>query len=275
MANENAQLAEFADNLWNNYIKQKYKSECKDVLSYYRATVVSNDGSNRLTIQRPFDTAYQVSCTDALSAVTAGTNVIVLVYGDGVNNQNHIVVAYSNGNVPAQVPDPTVTWEEITGVSATLITNGGGYYVEGKHVYVTVQCTLNSAGSSGANITLFSGLPIPAVNATLATAIAYDLRGIAWVNASGELHLRPNTSVSTSNTITVNGHYTMAYEEPEITVDSALSTVSTNPVQNKVVTLALQDKANISDVPVGIPSGGTTGQMLKKTSNTDYDIGWG
>ena len=164
MANENAQLAEFADNLWNNYIKQKYKNECKDVLTYYRATVVSNDGSNRLTIQRPFDTAYQVSCTDTMSAVTVGTNVTVLVFGDGVNNQNHIVVAYGNGNVPAQVPDPTVTWEEPTSSGATLATpNGGGYYIEGKHVYVTISCNLNEAATSGSNITLFTDMPIPAI----------------------------------------------------------------------------------------------------------------
>ena len=276
MANENAQLAEFADNLWNNYIKQKYKDECKGILTYYRATVVSNDGSNRLTIQRPFDTAYQVSCTDAMSAVTAGTNVTVLVFGDGINNSNHIVVAYSNGNTPSQVPDPTVTWETPTSSGATLATpNGGGYYIEGKHVYVTISCNLNEATTSGSNVTLFTDMPIPAIMSPLTTMIANDLRGIVWVNTSGELHLRPTANVSTSNYVTINGHYTLAYEEPEITVDSALSTVSTNPVQNKVVTLALQDKADITDVPVGIPSGGTAGQMLKKTSNTDYDIGWG
>ena len=267
-------MAEFADNLWENYIKTKYKCESKDVLSFYRAEVVSNDGNNKLTIQRPFDNSYQVSCTNLMANATVGQQVIVLKFGNGTANSNHLVVADGDGNVPSEVPDPTVSWEEITGVSATLLTDGGGYYVEGKHVYVTVQCTLNSAGSSGDNITLFSGFPTPDVVSVLATAIAYDLRGVAWINASGELHLRPNTSVSTSNTISVNGHYTLSSEEPEITIDSALSTVSTNPVQNRVVTQALNNKANVGDVPVGIPSGGTTGQMLRKASNTNYDMEW-
>ena len=214
MANENAQLAEFADNLWNNYIKQKYKDECKGILTYYRATVVSNDGSNKLTIQRPFDTAYQVSCTDAMSAVTAGTNVIVLVYGDGVNNQNHIVVAYGNGNVPAQLPVPTVTWEEPTSSGATLVTsNGGGYYVEGNHVYVSIDCKLNAAASSGDNITLFTGLPTSDMILPIEVMIANVRNGVVWINTSGELHLRPSANVSTSNNVRINGHYTKAQEE--------------------------------------------------------------
>lgn len=58
-----------------------------------------------------------------------------------------------------------------------------------------------------------------------------------------------------------------------VTVDSALSGTSENPVQNKAVTAALENKANASDVH-NIPSGGTVGQVLAKLSDTDYDAEW-
>ena len=98
MANNNAQMAEFATNLWENFIKQKHYEASADVLTFYRAKVVSNDGGNRLTIQKPFEDAYQVSCIDGMNTATAGTQVIVIRYGNGTNNANHIVVAKGDGS---------------------------------------------------------------------------------------------------------------------------------------------------------------------------------
>lgn len=75
-------------------------------------------------------------------------------------------------------------------------------------------------------------------------------------------------------------------------VDDHLSTTSINPVQNRVITNALGDKVDSSDlatvatsgdyddltnrptIPTGIPSGGTAGQFLVKASGTDYDVAW-
>lgn len=59
-----------------------------------------------------------------------------------------------------------------------------------------------------------------------------------------------------------------------ITVDTTLSTTSTNPVQNKAITLELNNKADSSSLPHGVPSGGTTGQVLVKSSNSDYAVEW-
>ena len=98
MANTNAQMAEFASNLWNNFIKQKQEEANSDVISFYRAKVVSNDGNNKLTIQKPFESAYQVSCTSGMNTATAGMQVIVIRYGNGSNNTNHVVVALGNGD---------------------------------------------------------------------------------------------------------------------------------------------------------------------------------
>ena len=98
MANVNAQMAEFADNLWQNYIKPKYKDDSKNALSFYRAEVVSNDGNNKLTIKRPYDEPYQVSCTDGMADATVGMQVLVLRFGNDVNNSNHLVVSDGEGS---------------------------------------------------------------------------------------------------------------------------------------------------------------------------------
>lgn len=114
MGNKNAQMAEFAKNIWKNYISPKVQKMEADSVKFYRAKVITNDGSNRLTIQRPYDDSYQVSCTDDMSTVTAGTQVIVLMFGNSVNNSNHIVVAKGDGN-------PVVTANEVLGDIATLL----------------------------------------------------------------------------------------------------------------------------------------------------------
>ena len=64
MANDNALMAELANNIWKNYILPKAEKLDTDTMKFYRAEVVTNDGNNKLTIQRPYDEAYQVSCTD-------------------------------------------------------------------------------------------------------------------------------------------------------------------------------------------------------------------
>lgn len=168
MANENAQLAEFAENLWKNYLRQKYHDESKDVISFYRAEVVSNDGSNRLTIKRPYDNSYQVSCTDGMSSATAGMQVIVVRLGNGVNNKNHLVIAKGNGSP---------------------IDGGGG-------------------GGGGGTIT----------------------------------------------------------------VDSALSTTSTNPVQNKVITNALNNKADASTAVTNVAYDSTNQKITKTINGTTSDV---
>ena len=98
MSDINKQMAEFAKELWENYIKPKVGIEFSDTVSYYMATVVSNDGYNRVTIKRPFDDAYQVSCLDDMAGLEAGDTVLVLRFGSGTNNANHIVFGKGNGN---------------------------------------------------------------------------------------------------------------------------------------------------------------------------------
>lgn len=95
MADNIAQMAEFAENLWNNFIKPKMAAEFRDNVTYYKATVVSNPGDGTLNVNRPYDNTVNVMCSDALQSLSAGDQVLVLVFGKG-NAANHIAVSAAN-----------------------------------------------------------------------------------------------------------------------------------------------------------------------------------
>ena len=73
-----------------------------------------------------------------------------------------------------------------------------------------------------------------------------------------EVNSKQDTLVSGTNIKTINGNSLLGSGNIEIqggstiAVDSALSTTSTNPVQNKVVTEALNGKASQSDIPTKV-----------------------
>lgn len=91
--NENAYMAEFAENLWNNYIKLKIADELQQNVSYYKASVISNPGDGTLNVQRPYDSIMKIRCTNDLkTTATAGALITVLVFGKG-NATNHIAVS--------------------------------------------------------------------------------------------------------------------------------------------------------------------------------------
>lgn len=91
MGNTNAEMAEFADNLWNNYIKPKVNEMLRNYLSYYKAKVTANPGDGRLKVRRPFDREITVRCTEMLRSVKTGTQVIVVRFGTGTS-ENHIAM---------------------------------------------------------------------------------------------------------------------------------------------------------------------------------------
>ena len=70
--------------------------------------------------------------------------------------------------------------------------------------------------------------------------------------ASKQDKLVSGTNIKTINSQSLLGSGNISIESTSITVDSALSTTSENPVQNKVVTKALQTKANASDIPTKV-----------------------
>lgn len=246
MANENAQLAEFAENLWKNYLQPKVKEEGKDVLTFYRAVVVSNDGNNRLTIQKPFDDSYQVACTDSMADATEGMQVIVIRFGSGANNKNHIVFAKGDGNPLSEnlvcetitlgssspidqwsdllqllgtqstgkitVQSTTTSWKAPSVYSSSCTIVHGGYYSEGKHVYVQIQLKLSATLAVSTERQIFSSMPVPAFNTALAVYAASKGGAGARIDASGNFYLVSSSAqqLTSSNTIIITGHYTAA-----------------------------------------------------------------
>lgn len=90
MGNDNATFAEFAENLWKNFIRPKTHEEMRNAVSFYRAKVVTNNGDGTLVIQRPFDSQIKISCThELITLATEGTQVIVFVFG-GTASSNHV-----------------------------------------------------------------------------------------------------------------------------------------------------------------------------------------
>lgn len=103
MGNTSAEMAEFASNLWQNYIKPKMMRELENYISFYRATVISNtDGV--IKVSRPYDdnggNGFAVNATTQMSGVSANDKVLVFVLGKG-NAANQLIVAYADGSTSA------------------------------------------------------------------------------------------------------------------------------------------------------------------------------
>lgn len=79
--NDTENMKILADQLFL-YMKPKIEAMMQSSVSYFRAQVVSNPGSNTLEVQRAFDTTTMtLPCTTSISGAVAGDQVIVLVLG--------------------------------------------------------------------------------------------------------------------------------------------------------------------------------------------------
>ena len=56
----------------------------------------------------------------------------------------------------------------------------------------------------------------------------------------------------------------------EVTIDDTLSDTSKNPVQNKVITNALNTKANLTDIPTALPADGGNADTLDGKHASDF-----
>ena len=66
---------------------------------------------------------------------------------------------------------------------------------------------------------------------------------------NGTITINQNGVLKGEFTVNQSGDATINLSDTQVTVDSALSSTSTNPVQNKVIKSALDNKANVSDIP--------------------------
>ncbi len=90
--NDITYIAEFAENLWDKYIKHKLTDVMQDDVRFYKAQVTNNPGNGKLVVQKPFETPVTIACSNDLRSVAVGTMVTVLVFGSG-NAANHVAVS--------------------------------------------------------------------------------------------------------------------------------------------------------------------------------------
>lgn len=203
MANDKARLAEFAGNLWNNFIHPKFKESCRNMLKYYRAKVVSNPGNRTLNIKRPYDNAVVVPCTDYMESASAGAEVIVVQFGNNNANVNSLVVGYSNGSITQAV------WTEPAVTSSRCLINHGGYYCVGKRVYLEMEIETQVEISQNSTLQILENLPVPiCVNTPISTIADSNNKAMCLVGAGGILEVSVSESaLPSASIININGTY--------------------------------------------------------------------
>lgn len=173
MGNANEQMAEFADNLWKNYIRPKMSDELRNNISYYKAEVVENNGDGTMTVKKPFDNPVTIPATAAVAEwAEPGAQVLVLCFGKG-NAQNQIVFAsaslahyYTDTDTDTKVKQSHVTSNyyrpiilgyrtssQGTNVSTSAVTN---------QVYYNKNLSFQTSTNTlyAANLALQNALPI-------------------------------------------------------------------------------------------------------------------
>ena len=112
MSNTTAELAEFAKNLWNNYIKPNAKEEFNGTLTFYRAKVTANTHDGYLTVQQPYDTDVTVRCTAPLNDAQVGDVVTVVCFGRDIPNNQIAFLLGSNTNLENYIAEYGCTVEQ-------------------------------------------------------------------------------------------------------------------------------------------------------------------
>ena len=119
--------------------------------------------------------------------------------------------SYQTATTTWTKPDVSIIVNNQNTTTCTIVS--GGYFREGKHVYV--QMRINSTFSISADTAywLTGDMPHSAPNYGVFSAIfSNNGGGSAYVTTSGELYIKtpPDVSVSTSTNIYITGHYVTA-----------------------------------------------------------------
>ena len=181
----------------------------------------------------------------------AGTNVTLTP--DATNDTITIASAGSTytGTSPIDVTGSVIS-HEASGVNAdtygSTSTQAPAFGDNVTVPYVTVDAKGHTTGAGTANVTIPNATASGSVAGLMSSADYTKLSGIE-AGAEANVQANWNETDSTADSYIQN----KPTIPPAITVDSALSTTSENPVQNKVITGALGDKVDTSDV--GVASG--------------------
>lgn len=98
MGNFGEQLTTLAQRLWDNFYAKKVKDTQTAMLRYYRAQVTTAAQNGKLGVKRPMDESEMLlSYAASMAQAPVGAQVVVMVFGDGKNLQNHMVMMYADG----------------------------------------------------------------------------------------------------------------------------------------------------------------------------------
>lgn len=111
------------------------------------------------------------------------------------------------------VQKTTTSWaNDLSVVSNKATIREGGYYTEGKHVYVQMQIRVTSSLAADTTLSEFiTGFPTPKDTlVVLSIATGGGAYGFAAITADGKMNIRLNKQTGTSTNIYITGSYTSA-----------------------------------------------------------------
>lgn len=205
----------------------------------YQAT---KDKADKSEIPDVSNLATKQELTDGLAAkqptLVSGTN-IKTVNGNSLLGEGNIEIEGTGDSTFVAEYNVTTAQELMDYLDSTkepfapiLVKRGNDYYTALLASKSSNSVTLRVLGSGSGDYIIFN----------------YVVTGSNWASSS---YIFQKKLVSGTDIKTINGQSLLGSGNIEVgggtgTVDSALSTTSTNPVQNKVITTALEGKANIS-----------------------------
>lgn len=166
----------------------------------------------------------------------------VSVTGATINNNRHLILTLTDPKTSSSsTVDAGDAVLESTQYNFTLLTNSWVLQQDGSWLYTYENANINS--SNLVDVGPAMGITENQLNALLGAKLVIQSVG------SGEIVLKAygeKPSIDVPMLLAIEGSYLAV--TPVITVDDALSLASENPVQNKVVTAALNTKASTDSV---------------------------
>lgn len=253
---------------------QQYVDEAKANVANYAgsastsATNASNSASNAETSATNAKTYATNAASSATAAATSATNAsssATAAQSASSTSSNFATSARSSAN-------EALTYRNN---ASTYATNAKTYMETAKEYSENVNVFIPSVSSTGViSWTNKAGLTNPSpVNVKGATGEAGKAATIAiGTVTTGEAGTSASVTNSGTTSAAVFNFVIPKGKDSGITVDSALSSTSTNPVQNKVINTALNKKANTSSLATVATSGSYEDLTNKPTIPTDTAI---
>ena len=143
----------------------------------------------------------------------------IFLTASDVNNSTAINIwadqlTYNGGHNLIVPQTETTTWTAPTILNSSCTITNGGYYTEGKRVYIQMRLTLTANLAANAGINIFSDLPAPETVNAVPLAILANNRGGAGarVTSAGQLQIIADIAhgITAGQNIDISGVYTIS-----------------------------------------------------------------